>query len=125
MLEWIYGVGILSVVLLSSSPQSLDSIFRSAVKSSGWFAEASGNVIRHHPPDEAGKFPGNRDFCNVGWLLVIQHEMDILSAQPFTAPVGISNYFRTIPFLTLSQQNRLLSDGTSVIGGSGFRQQPS
>ena len=92
MLESIYGVELLSVVLLSSSPQSLDSIFRSAVKSSGWFAEGSGNVVRHHSPDEAGEFPGNCNFCDVGRLLVIQHEMDVFSAQPFTSPVGISDY---------------------------------
>ena len=102
MLESIYGVELLSVVLLSSSPQSLDSIFRSAVKSSGWVAGGSGNVIRHHPPDEAGEFPGNCNFCDVGGLLVIQHEMDIFSAQPFACSVRIGNDFRfvaVLPFL--------------------------
>ena len=82
-------------------------------------------MIRHHPPDEAGEFPGNCNFCDVGGLLVIQHEMDILSTQSLTSPVGIGDYLWTVSFLTLFQQRRLLSGNTSVIAGSSFRQQSS
>ena len=57
-------------------------------------------MLRHHAPDKAGQFSGDRCFCDIGFLSVLQSHSIIFSPEPFVGFVCIFNDGRCVSFLT-------------------------
>ena len=80
-------------------------------------------MLRHHAPDKAGEFSGDRRFCNIGFLSVLQGQPIVFSPESLVGFVCIFNDSRSISFLACFQRTRFITDFSTCKALCGFYQQ--
>ena len=77
----------------------------------------------HHAPHEAGEFPCNSCFGNIGPLVIFKDHAIVLSAQPLVCFIGIGDGFRIVPILPGLECPGLETDLPTTVALCCFYQQ--
>ena len=85
--------------------------------------DTSCHVAGYYAPHEAGKFPGDSCFSNIGPLVIFKNHTIVLPPQPLVRFIGIGDDFRIVTILSGLERLGLESNLSSTITLGCFYQQ--